>query len=115
MPVDPSLHWADPLNNSPAPGFSYPVNAAGISTFDYTLTRSPLCHTCTAASQSGKVDGGPDAWYTSDFNDSGPTYALAGLYGDPAYALDPRQGRQRLPYDNAQLPATIWYHDHALA
>ena len=43
MPVDPSLHWANPLGFvPPAPG-AYPVNPlTGISTFDYTLTKIPI-------------------------------------------------------------------------
>lgn len=115
MPVDPSLHWANPLGFvPPAPG-QYPVNAAtGITTFDYTLTKIPTCPHVHGGEQSAKVDGGPDAWYTSDFNELGPTYTLAGLYGDSAYASDPGGGGNVYPYDNAQLPATIWYHDHAL-
>ena len=38
----------------------------------------------------------------------------AGLYGDPAYAGTQGAGGNVYPYTNTQLPATIWYHDHAL-
>ena len=115
MPVDPSLHWADPLKNSPAPGYAYPVDPlTGISTYDYTLTDIPIVPHVHGGEQSGRVDGGPDAWYTSDFGKMGPTYMDAGLYGDSAYEGVPGLGGNVYPYDNAQLPATIWYHDHAL-
>ena len=115
MPVDPSLHWADPLQNSPAPGFVYPVDpVTGISTYDYTLTEVPIVPHVHGGEQSGRVDGGPDAWYTPGFSRLGPTYADAGLYGDPAYAATAGLGGNVYPYDNDQLPATIWYHDHAL-
>lgn len=115
MPVDPSLHWANPLGFVPPKPGAYPVNAlTGISTFDYTLTKIPVVPHVHGGEQSPRVDGGPDTWYTPDFGEMGPAYMSAGLYGDPAYAMDPGMGGNVYPYDNTQLPATIWYHDHAM-
>jgi FtsP/CotA-like multicopper oxidase with cupredoxin domain len=115
MPVDPSLHWADPLKDSPPAGFAYPVHpTTRISTFDYALGKIPIVPHVHGGEQSARVDGGPDAWYTPDFAEIGPTFMEAGLSGDSAYAEAPGLGGNVYPYDNAQLPATIWYHDHAL-
>lgn len=115
MPVDPSLHWADPLKNSPHAGYAYPVDpATGISTYDYTLTDVPIVPHVHGGEQAPGVDGGPDAWFTSDFGKLGPSYMDAGLYGDPAHADVAGLGGNVYRFDNEQLPATIWYHDHVL-
>lgn len=107
MPVDPSLHWADPLHDSPPPGYVYPVDpVTGLSTFDYTLSQIPIVPHVHGGEQAAAVDGGPDAWWTPGFTHVGPTFLQAG---------DVEAGRHHVyPYDNEQLPATIWYHDHAL-
>lgn len=42
-------------------------------------------------------DGHPEAWYTRDFNITGPTFK-----------------RKNYEYTNHQPGATLWYHDHAM-
>ena len=42
-------------------------------------------------------DGGPDAWFTQGYSETGP-----GWY------------KEVLTYANEQLPTTLWYHDHVL-
>lgn len=42
-------------------------------------------------------DGGPDAWFTPGFAEKGPGWV-----------------KKVYTYHNAQPPATLWYHDHAL-
>jgi FtsP/CotA-like multicopper oxidase with cupredoxin domain len=106
LPVDPSLHWADPLGDSPAG--PYPVDpVTGLSTFDYTLAAVPLVPHVHGGEQPGASDGGPDAWWTPNLAQTGPTFLQAGDVGG--------SGNHTLyPYFNAQPPATIWYHDHGL-
>ncbi|HEX5030125.1 MAG TPA: multicopper oxidase domain-containing protein [Candidatus Eisenbacteria bacterium] len=41
-------------------------------------------------------DGGPNTWFTPDFAETGPDFV-----------------QEIKTYANTQLPATIWYHDHA--
>ena len=102
MPVDPSLHWADPLGF--APPASYPVDpVTGLSSSTTRSRPCRWCRTCTAAkpgaSTAAPTHGGRP---TGD----GPTFMQAGTgLGSGDHTL--------YPY-NAQPPATIWYHDHAL-
>ncbi len=42
-------------------------------------------------------DGLPEAWFTNNFNETGPSFV-----------------KQTYRYDNDQRAATLWYHDHAL-
>ncbi|MCB0270602.1 MAG: multicopper oxidase domain-containing protein [Calditrichaeota bacterium] len=73
LPVDMSLHMARPNN--------------GIA----TVTHLHGGHTESAS------DGLPEAWFTQDFAETGPTFV-----------------KQRYFYANDQEAATLWYHDHAL-
>ncbi|UCF18616.1 MAG: copper oxidase, partial [Gemmatimonadota bacterium] len=92
--TDRTLHWADPLGEGmQMTNYSGPIPAV------------PHLH-------GGEVppilDGGPDAWYTSDGLYSGHGYYSHGLnQGDPApgnYAV--------YRYPNTQEAANIWFHDH---
>lgn len=73
LPVDMSLHMARP--NS------------GIAT---------VAHLHGGHTESAS-DGLPEAWFTQDFAETGPTFV-----------------KPRYRYDNTQEAATLWYHDHAL-
>ncbi|AEP01225.1 multicopper oxidase [Weizmannia coagulans] len=42
-------------------------------------------------------DGYPEAWFTRDFNKTGPDFK-----------------KEVYEYTNSQRPATLWYHDHAI-
>ncbi len=125
MPVDPALHWADPLkddltaltppavkNPAAAHGYDFPVDPiTGLSTFNYTLNTVPIVPHVHGGEQGGYSDGGPDAWWTPGFAQTGPSYKYAGLRkGDP----NSTAAANVYPYDNTQQAATIWYHDHAL-
>ncbi len=54
---------------------------------------TPHVHGCEVEPQS---DGTPMTWFTADFAERGPDWK-----------------KETLSYANTQLPATIWYHDHA--
>ncbi|MBA4370372.1 MAG: copper oxidase [Coriobacteriaceae bacterium] len=97
MPVDPSLHWADPLGDSPTPPY--------VAGFGYTLGAVPLVPHVHGGEVPGSSDGGPDAWWTPGMAQMGPTFAQAGTVGTD---------NTLYPYYNGQPAATIWYHDHAL-
>ena len=61
-----------------------------------TTTGVPItthAHGCEVEPQS---DGGPMTWFTPGFAETGHDFV-----------------KQVLTYPNTQLPATIWYHDHA--
>jgi len=62
-----------------------------------TSTGIPIVTHVHGAEVEPQSDGGPMAWFTPGFAETGPAWT-----------------KQILTYANSQLPATIWYHDHAL-
>ncbi|WOP17375.1 multicopper oxidase family protein [Raineyella sp. LH-20] len=88
--TDQTLHWADPLTQGP-------------SANHYTGPVPAVTHL-----HGGEVppwlDGGPDAWFTSDGHHQGPA----------AYGVDATGTHCVYRYPNAQEAASIWFHDHAL-
>jgi spore coat protein A len=94
LPVDQTLHWADPLGDhtnghGPMTPYGGPV---------------PIVTHLHGGEVSSKYDGGPDAWFTPDFAQKGPAWYLA-----PPDAVS-----NVYEYPNTQEAATIWFHDHAL-
>ncbi len=91
LPVDQTLHWADPLSNGHM-----------MTTYAGPVPTVPHLHGGEVQSTS---DGGPDAWFTPDNH---PIYPQ--ITG-PAWNSGVTNVYQ---YPNTQEAATIWYHDHAL-
>jgi len=103
LPVDPSLHMAQPDPNFVPPA-TFPVDpVTGQSTYNYTLQDVPIVTHVHGGEVASASDGGPDAWWTAN-GATGPAYPSA---GDPA-------DHTLYTYPNGQPPASIWYHDHAL-
>ena len=92
LPVDQTLHWADPLGakqgahshhgGGPRERYAGPV---------------PLITHLHGGEVHAQSDGHPDAWYTPGFERKGA--AFTGEWHD---------------YPNAQPAATLWYHDHVM-
>ena len=61
-----------------------------------TTTGIPICAHVHGAEVEPQSDGGPMTWFTPGFAETGHEWT-----------------KQILSYANTQLPATIWYHDHA--
>lgn len=61
-----------------------------------TTTGVPITTHVHGAEVEPQSDGGPMTWFTADFAETGPAFT-----------------KQVKTYANNQLPATIWYHDHA--
>ncbi|NBI27939.1 multicopper oxidase family protein [Chengkuizengella marina] len=93
LPVDPTLHWANP-NNIPTPEPPFQPFPPG-----YPLAQSPV--PVTTHLHGGEVrsdsDGGPDSWFTAGEEKTGPAFI-----------------QSRYTYPNQQEPTTLWYHAHAL-
>jgi FtsP/CotA-like multicopper oxidase with cupredoxin domain len=92
LPVDPTIHWANPLGMiAAAPFNAYPPG--------YAQAQSPV--PIVTHLHGGEVpsvsDGGPQEWFTPGETITGPDFVTS-LYD----------------YPNGQLPTTLWYHDHAL-
>jgi len=107
--TDQTLHWADPLNNGdnmwnhmampPAPGSEGALNYSG---------PIPAVVHLHGGEVPPVLDGGPDAWMTSD-----------GIYQGPGYYSFPGSGvtggnEAVYRYPNSQEGALIWFHDHTL-
>jgi len=89
LPVDQTLHWADPLGTHQAHGarrarqpYRGPV---------------PLVTHLHGGETEPKSDGHADAWFTPGFERTGPGFV-----------------QRWCDFHNAQPGATLWYHDHAL-
>ena len=109
--VDQTLHWADPLNGEantcnhhaamgmiPAPGDPCAQNYAG---------PIPAAVHLHGGEVPPELDGGPDAWFTSDGNYKGHGYYTRNPSTDPANGIV-------YAYPNTQEAAPIWFHDHVL-
>jgi spore coat protein A len=105
--TDQTLHWADPLNGEanmwnhmampPAPG------SEGAEKY---LGSIPACVHLHGGEVPPVLDGGPDAWFTSD-----------GAYiGHAYYSRDGNAPKNYniYRYPNSQEGSPIWFHDHTL-
>jgi FtsP/CotA-like multicopper oxidase with cupredoxin domain len=61
-----------------------------------TKTGIPITTHVHGAEVEPQSDGGPHTWFTPGFAETGSDWT-----------------KESLSYSNSQLPATIWYHDHA--
>jgi spore coat protein A len=101
FPVDPTLHWANPNNMSMMPPTPWPAYPPG---FPDAQTPVPTVTHLHGGEVPSGSDGGPEQWFTAT-GIHGPDYETA-IPTDPNAAV--------YYYPNEQLPATLWYHDHAL-
>lgn len=93
--VDQTLHWADPLGTGHSMlSYSGPIPAV------------PHLHGGEVPPQ---LDGGPDAWFTSDGLRRGAFYYTFANANPPSAANE-----CVYRYPNTQEPAPLWFHDHAL-
>jgi spore coat protein A len=106
--TDQTLHWADPLGvgmfMGTCPNFP-PLPGDPAQCFNYTGPIPDVTHQ-HGGEVPAEIDGGPDAWYTSD-----------GLYVGPAYyskdGVEPKN-YSIFRYPNVQESAPIWFHPHPL-
>jgi FtsP/CotA-like multicopper oxidase with cupredoxin domain len=85
--ADQTLHWADPLMN-------------GMGMMDPYIGPIPVSPHLHGGEVPSESDGGPDSWFTPNYEHVGPSWDLG---VDEQYF-----------YPNTQEEATLWYHDHAL-
>ena len=118
LPVDPTLHWANP-----------PGGAAGRDTRP-TFTETPgpytgpvpiVTHVHGAVGVGDESDGYAEAWFLPAANNIPAGYATEGTWYD-FFAGKAQRGVRRdwgpgfaiFQYPNDNRASTIWYHDHAL-
>lgn len=91
--VDPTIHWANPNGMTMDPPKPWPAFPPG---FPEAQKPVPVVTHLHGGETPSIYDGHPDAWFTRG-GQKGPAYVTS-----------------RYTYPNAQEPATLWYHDHAL-
>ena len=104
--TDQTLHWADPLNaeaNMCAHMGGMPMGYCA-QHYSGPIPTVPHVH---GGEIPPVVDGGPDAWFTSD-----GAYHGHGYYTHPGVAAAGNEAVYRYP--NTQEAAMIWFHDHVL-
>jgi len=93
LPVDPTLHWANPNNMPENPPKPWPEFPPG---FREAQSPVPIVTHLHGGEVPSAFDGHPNAWFTYN-GITGPAFV--------SFVYD---------YPNRQAPATLWYHDHAL-
>jgi len=113
MPIDQTLHWANP----PAVGCRDGGNHTDCATNDPTpyVGPVPIITHVHGAHVQGNSDGYPEAWWLPAANDIPAGYATHGAFFDDATGTNPGNlGYADFVYRNDQPAATLWYHDHTL-
>ncbi len=106
---DQTLHWADPLGdgmNMCAHDSTPMMPPMGECAENYMGPIPAVVH-LHGGDVPPVLDGGPDAWFTSDGSHHGPAY-----YSRPGVSVGGNEAVLRYP--NGQEAAPIWFHDHAL-
>ncbi len=101
LPVDPTLHWANPNNMEMPSSTGAPAFPPG---FVEAQTPVPIVTHLHGGEVQSTSDGHPEAWWTAD-GKHGPTYNTAAATEANSAVFT---------YPNEQQPTTLWYHDHAL-
>ena len=124
LPVDPTLHWANPPQGSdPAYGSGTRDSRPAFATTPgrYTGPVPIVTHVHGSAGVHDDSDGYPEAWYLPAANDIPADYATTGTWYDffagkaqAQYGVTWGPGHATFQYPNSQRASTIWYHDHTL-
>lgn len=93
LPVDPTLHWANPNGMPMHPEKPWPVFPPGFVDAQQPVPVVTHLHGAEVQSDS---DGHPDAWFTRE-----------GKHGSGYVS-------STYTYPNTQEATTLWYHDHAM-
>ena len=110
--TDQTLAWADPLNDElNACAAAATLNPPGTPPVGYCAQNYvgsiPACVHIHGGEVPAWLDGGPDAWYTSDGLHKGHAY-----YTKPGTTAAGNEAVYRYP--NTQEGSPIWFHDHTL-
>ena len=110
--TDQTIHWADPLNKeqnacNEENMMNEGMPPVGECAEHYDGPIPAVIH-LHGGDVPPELDGGPDAWFTSD-----GLYQGHGYYSFPGTG-GPGSNQAVYRYPNEQEPALIWFHDHAL-
>jgi spore coat protein A len=118
LPVDPTLHWANPAGGvsgrDTRPAFASPAEP-------YAGPVPMVTHVHGAVAVGDESDGYAEAWYLPDVANLPAGYATHGtwyeFFADKAlakYGATWGPGFATFEYPNENRASTLWYHDHAL-
>jgi FtsP/CotA-like multicopper oxidase with cupredoxin domain len=124
LPVDPTLHWANPPQGSdPAYGVGTRDSRPtfGETPGRYTGPVPIVTHVHGAVGVGDESDGYAEAWYLPVAGGIPVDYATEGTWYDffagkalANYGATWGPGFATFQYPNENRASTIWYHDHAL-
>jgi spore coat protein A, manganese oxidase len=122
--IDQTLHWADPLGTASTGGNTgiaednACAKAGGIPAFGSNCAQNyagpiPAVPHLHGGEVPPVLDGGPDAWWTSDWTDASGQ-AQPAIRGHGFYSMTNLTNTASYRYPNTQDGAPIWFHDHLL-
>ncbi len=114
LPVDQTLHWANP------PGGSTGRDMRGYDQAPYQGPVPIVTHV-HGAHTGDESDGFPQAWFLPAATNLPPDYASEGSWYDffrekanTKFGVAWKPGAAMFQYPNQQRATTLWYHDHTL-
>ncbi|MHC4396390.1 MAG: multicopper oxidase family protein [Planctomycetota bacterium] len=125
LPVDPSLHWANPIGRRDTrpnliddPNYWIDGQANGwIDPNGNYVGPVPMITHVHGAHTFEHSDGYPEAWYLPAANNIPVDVNKTGTFYDyfkEKYNLSWQSGSATFEYPNTQRATTLWYHDHTL-
>lgn len=117
LPVDRSLHWANPERLPCMDGTARtdcrPAASNGTILQQRYLGPVPLITHVHGAHTGPESDGYPEAWYLPPGVDPA-LYATEGRLANQYGVSNTSNGTATFNYPNDQKSTTLWYHDHTL-
>jgi len=120
LPVDQSLHWANPgqlpcMMGGPTDCMPDPAQTAPGALLQRYNGPVPIITHVHGSHVDPHSDGYPEAWYLPAANNIPAGYATKGSLFDDVSGTNPGNlGYADFLYRNDQPATTLWYHDHTL-
>lgn len=118
LPVDPTLHWANPPGGEMGRDMRPEFNETPDS---YTGPVPMVVHVHGAAGIGDESDGYAEAWFLPAASNVPAGYATTGTWYDffaakaaASQGVGWAPGSATFEYPNAQRASTLWYHDHTV-
>jgi spore coat protein A len=118
LPVDPTLHWANPSGGVSGRDMRPMEFPDGNGPYRGPVPISVHLH---GGHTSEESDGHPEAWWLPPATDIPSGYATVGsMYEEFAEEFADKTGATAAPgsaifhYENDQRASTLWFHDHSL-
>jgi spore coat protein A len=104
LPVDQTLHWANPLGTHDSHGSNHDPYTGPV----------PIVTHVHGAHTFQESDGYPEAWYLADGSQVGSQYDAFKALSEERLGIAWAPGSAVFDYPNDQRATTLWYHDHTL-